>query len=185
MLRINPYERLGYPEMGQLQPTVFPYGKASFSSVIQTPNVFFVDKSHFIPQLEAYGDANILLAPRRFGKSIFLDMLANYYDKNIDEAQFKMLFGNLHIGKQPTELRGKFYVIKFDFSVRQDTSSTQAFQKSLDSLINDVVEDFRNKYPDFPAITSLPRGVDTLWRIMAAAHRNDLPVRIVFIFLHL
>jgi hypothetical protein len=166
-------------ETGQLQPTVFPYGDASFSAVIQTPNVFYVDKSHFIPQLEAYGKANILLAPRRFGKSIFLDMLANYYDKNIDDAQFKKLFGNLYIGKQPTELRGKFYVFECDFSIGLETSSVEVFQKSLDSLLNDAMDDFRDKYPDFPAIQSSPRGVVTLRRIVTAARRNNLPMMIL------
>ena len=144
---------------------------------METPNVFYVDKSHFIPKLEAYGDALILLAPRRFGKSIFLDMLANYYDKNINNTQFQKLFGNLHIGKHPTELRGKFHVLKLDFSEGLDTASVAAFQQSLHVLINDAVQVFRDLNPDFPAIKSSDNGIVTFRRVLAKARTERLSVR--------
>jgi hypothetical protein len=165
-----------------MQQIVFPYSKASFTAVIQTPNVFYVDKSHFIPKLEAYGDALILLAPRRFGKSIFLDMLANYYDKNIDDTQFQKLFGNLHIGKHPTELRGKFHVLKLDFSKGLVTDSVETFNRTLQSQINAAVLKFYLRYPDFPRFQpphrNLPNfGVLAADDLLEGAQVAGLPVR--------
>jgi len=149
---------------------------------METPNVFYVDKSHFIPKLEAYGPALILLAPRRFGKSIFLDMLANYYDKNIDNKQFQKLFGNLHIGKHPTKLRGKFHVLKLDFSTGLDTSSIEAFNQSLQFKLSAAVSDFRQTYQPFPEIELPPRelrnyGVVSFEQLTIAAKRSRKPVR--------
>ena len=162
---------------------MFPYAKASFTAVIQTPNVFYVDKSHFIPKLEAYGDALILLAPRRFGKSLFLDMLANYYDKNIDNKQFQKLFGNLHIGKHPTELRGKFHVLKLDFSAGLVTDSVDAFHRSLHGVINEGINEFYRVYPSFPRGIASDNAVLAFNSLVAHArsppadNKGPLPVR--------
>ena len=166
---------------------MFPYAKASFAAVIQTPNVFYVDKSHFIPKLEAYGDALILLAPRRFGKSIFLDMLANYYDKNIDNKQFQKLFGSLHIGKHPTELRGKFHVLKLDFSSGLQTGSVEAFQTSLHVTLNGRINKFYEDYPTFPRGITSENGVLAFDSLVLKAAAAKIPVRTCpqFFLLHL
>lgn len=160
----------------RLSSIVFPCGDASFSSVVQTPNSFFVDKSHFIPELETYGPATFLLAPKHFGKSLFLDMLAEYYDKNNSKSRFNQLFGNLHIGKHPTELQGKFHVLRFDFS-QSLVESVQAHQNPVKYLINDAIDKFRVKYPQFPPTKHSVDGVSNLRRLYAAARLNDLPVR--------
>lgn len=44
----------------------------------------------------------IFIRPRRFGKSLFISMLENYYDIN-KKDKFEELFGDLYIGKNPTE----------------------------------------------------------------------------------
>ncbi len=50
------------------------------------------------------GEQLLLLRPRRFGKSLWLSTLENYYA--IDRAdQFDALFGDLAIGRKPTERR--------------------------------------------------------------------------------
>ena len=57
----------------------------------------------------------MFLRPRRWGKTTFLQMLANYYDSSKDH-EFDDIFGQLYIGKNPTEYRNSFLVVLFDFS---------------------------------------------------------------------
>ena len=57
----------------------FPYGESSFGT-IKSENSFFVDKTKYIRTLEASGKYIKIWRPRRFGKTLFCDMLAQYYD---------------------------------------------------------------------------------------------------------
>ena len=52
---------------------------------------------------------------RRFGKSLFVDMLRCYYDQN-EKKNFKKYFGDLAIGKNPTKGANKYQVLALDFS---------------------------------------------------------------------
>lgn len=54
-----------------------------------------------IERLFAEGPALVSLRPRRFGKSLWLDTLAEYYDLN-NQDSFEQLFGHLVIGKSKT-----------------------------------------------------------------------------------
>src|SRR5690242_7830246 len=77
---------------------------------------YYLDKTHFIPKIEALGARAILsLRPRRFGKTLFLSTLSSYYDiKN--REQFEQLFQDLYIGKNPTPLVSEFLILKFNFA---------------------------------------------------------------------
>ena len=56
-----------------------PYGISDFSRLIDQ-NYYYVDKTHFIPQIEEIANYLFLIRPRRFGKSVFLTMMRAYYD---------------------------------------------------------------------------------------------------------
>ncbi|MDO4165394.1 MAG: AAA family ATPase, partial [Bacteroides sp.] len=58
---------------------MLPYGIADFAD-LRNKNRYCVDKTMYLPRLEAAGDFLFLIRPRRFGKSIFLSMLRDYYD---------------------------------------------------------------------------------------------------------
>ena len=92
-----------------------PYGVSDFLTVVND-NLYFVDKSMYIPQLEREGRNLFFIRPRRFGKSIFVSMLHAYYDCKTTPEQFQKWFGNLWIGERPTALQGKFMVLHLDFS---------------------------------------------------------------------
>ena len=92
-----------------------PYGVSDFLTVVND-NLYFVDKSMYIPQLEREGRNLFFIRPRRFGKSIFVSMLHAYYDCKTTLEQFQKWFGNLWIGERPTALQGKFMVLHLDFS---------------------------------------------------------------------
>nr|VFJ57195.1 MAG: Predicted AAA-ATPase [Candidatus Kentron sp. DK] len=92
----------------------FPYGIADFHKIV-TQGYFYVDRTDHIPLLEEAGKQLLFLRPRRFGKSLLLSMLENYYD--IDKAdRFESLFGNLAIGKDPTPEHNRYFMLRWDFS---------------------------------------------------------------------
>ena len=91
-----------------------PYGISDFSRLIDQ-NYYYVDKTHFIPQIEEIANYLFLIRPRRFGKSVFLTMMRAYYDIS-QKDRFEERFGNLWIGKHPTPLQGIYQVLYFDFS---------------------------------------------------------------------
>ena len=92
-----------------------PYGVSDFLTVANE-NLYFVDKSMYIPKLEKEGRNLFFIRPRRFGKSIFVSMLYAYYDCKTTPEQFQKWFGGLWIGQHPTPLQGKFMVLHLDFS---------------------------------------------------------------------
>ena len=91
-----------------------PYGISHFKSLI-TEGYLYVDKTLFIATLEEQGKYNILLRPRRFGKTLFLSTLRHYYDIRCKE-EFDALFGNLAIGRNPTPLKNSYQTLFMEFS---------------------------------------------------------------------
>ncbi len=91
-----------------------PYGMSNFTSV-REQNCYYVDKTMYLPLLEEQAHYLILVRPRRFGKSLFLDMLRSYYDLS-QKDKFQSLFGDLWIGQHPTPLQGKYQMLYLDFS---------------------------------------------------------------------
>ncbi|MCB2264072.1 MAG: AAA family ATPase, partial [Candidatus Thiosymbion ectosymbiont of Robbea hypermnestra] len=84
----------------------FPYGIADFHKVV-TQDYFYADRTDRMASLEGAGDHVLFLRPRRFGKSLVLSMLENYYDLARSDG-FERLFGHLKIGQAPTPLRNRY-----------------------------------------------------------------------------
>ena len=58
-----------------------PYGIMNFEDIIKD-DCYYVDKTMFIEDVEAANKFFFFIRPRRFGKSLTLSMLQNYYDIN-------------------------------------------------------------------------------------------------------
>ena len=58
----------------------------------------FVDKTQYIAELEQQPSFQFFIRPRRFGKTLWLSVLENYYDVNKAD-KFSALFGDLAIGR--------------------------------------------------------------------------------------
>ena len=87
---------------------------------IRNENMFYVDNTRFVAELEAAGKELIFLRPPRFGKSLLMDMLSAYYDSNTEEPEFKKLFKGLDVyerGMAENTLARSFFVLEFDFSI--------------------------------------------------------------------
>jgi hypothetical protein len=74
-------------------------------------NNFYVDRTAYIRLLEEKGRTLLFLRPRRFGKSLLLSMLENYYDVK-KAAEFERLFGHLAIGQDPTPRHNRYLIMR-------------------------------------------------------------------------
>ena len=91
-----------------------PYGLTDFER-IRTANYYYVDKTRYIAEVERNASFFFLIRPRRFGKSLFLNVLRWYYDVNRKDS-FEELFGDLYIGSHPTPEQGQYLVLDFNFA---------------------------------------------------------------------
>lgn len=92
-----------------------PYGISNYRT-IALEGYAYVDKTRFIRVLEEYPSPyQIFLRPRRFGKSLFVSLLNNYYDI-AEKENFNSLFLSTLIGSEPTPKCGAYYLLNFDFS---------------------------------------------------------------------
>ena len=93
-----------------------PIGKSDFSKIINSNN-YYVDKTLLIKDIvDKDYEVNLITRPRRFGKSLNMDMLRTYFEKT--ENSNEHLFHNLKIwqaGEKYTSLQGKYPVIYFTF----------------------------------------------------------------------
>ncbi len=116
----------------------FPYGISDFYDII-TENYYYVDRSDKIPLIEKAGKHLLFLRPRRFGKSLWLSTLENYYDlAKTDE--FETLFGHLAIGKKPTAKHNKYFILSWDFSTVSPLGTTEKMEQNLHDHINGRIE---------------------------------------------
>ena len=121
-----------------------PYGISNYEELI-TENYYYVDKTKYIEKLENLPEKRIMfLRPRKFGKTLFTSVLENYYDKNKVE-KFEKLYGNTYIGKNPTNLKNSYCILRFNFS-GIDTSTEEATIKGFRSEVASSIEVFVNKY---------------------------------------
>ncbi|MDM8558102.1 AAA family ATPase [Candidatus Parabeggiatoa sp. HSG14] len=125
----------------------FPYGICDFYDVI-TENYFYVDRTDKISLIEKTGKYPLFLRPRRFGKSLILSMLENYYDV-AKAKQFELLFGHLAIGKNPTNKHNQYFVMNWDFSAVDSSGSAEDIRQRLHDHINGCIEHFKAHYKDF------------------------------------
>ena len=129
---------------------LLPYGMMNFED-IRLDNYYYVDKTSFIPLIEQSDRFFFFIRPRRFGKSLTLNMLQHYYDVRTKD-KFDSLFGDLYIGKHPTKDRNSYLVIKLNFS--GITGELHNYRKSLDEHCRIVFDYFCDVYADY-----LPEGI--------------------------
>ena len=103
---------------------------------------YYVDKTNYIPGLEDY-KAPVFLRPRRFGKSLFLNMLGLYYDIN-KKDKFEESFGELYIGKHPTPNRNKYLVLTLNFS--SVASDMETLKQTFNTYCKLVMSAFAKDY---------------------------------------
>jgi hypothetical protein len=122
-----------------------PYGISSFKQV-REENKYLVDKTMYFEQMEMAGNFLFLVRPRRFGKSLFLNMLEAYYDIN-ERDNFDKLFAGLYVAGHPTEYRNKYQVMHLDFS--RVGSDVETLKEDFNSYLTGKCKAFVWKYASF------------------------------------
>ena len=159
-----------------------PYGIADFETVMKD-NLYYVDKTMYIPLIEEQPNYLMFIRPCRFGKSLLLSMLKTYYDK-AKKDQFEEIFGSLWIGKHPTPLMGRYQVMHLDFSSIGDR--IEQLRKELDAhlcnRLDDFVKKYADDYPDYfiKEFFEATSGDEKLLMITTTAGRLRIPI---FVFI--
>ena len=124
-----------------------PYGICDFKQV-RKENKYLVDKSMFFERMERAGNFLFLVRPRRFGKSLFLNMLEAYYDIN-EKDNFQELFKGMYAAEHPTEYRNKYQVLHLDFSrVGSDIENLSSnFNNYLSGQCESLIRKYASLYP--------------------------------------
>ena len=139
-----------------------PQLTSNYGNLIST-NSYFVDKTAWIPRLEALHFPNLFfLRPRRFGKSLLISMLEHYYGIEHKE-RFNELFGEYYIGQpgNPTPLRNSYYTMHLDFS-GINTQVEKDIMKSFNEKLIIGINDFAGTY-DLTQKISLEKIFDKLY----------------------
>ena len=158
-----------------------PYGVADFESVIER-DLYYVDKTMYLAELEKQPDTLIFIRPRRFGKSLFISMMRAYYDKS-KAKDFDNLFGSLWIGSHPTPLRNHYQVLYLDFSKILGNIDVleEKFDQYLRRQLDDFVRKYADDYPDYfkKDFFESTSGTDKLIMISIHADRLRIPMYLI------
>ncbi|ETR73224.1 MAG: AAA-ATPase [Candidatus Magnetoglobus multicellularis str. Araruama] len=122
-----------------------PYVEADYGK-IKRKNMFYIDKTRFIHELENLPNYLFLIRPRRFGKSLWVNLLQYYYDINMKD-KFEELFKDTYIGQHPTSDKNSFLTIAFNFSMIKPSKKT--VQTYFERYIQRVIEDFLERYHSY------------------------------------
>ena len=124
-----------------------PYGEADFKR-IRVNGWLYVDKTRFVHALEEERYV-FLIRPRRFGKSCWISLLENYYNRKRADA-FEAVFGGTDLGRQPTENRYRYVVLRFNFSAFKNALETleHYFEEYCQLIIRSTMERNADLFPE-------------------------------------
>lgn len=126
------------------KPKRIPYGMQNWEDV-RLSNYYYVDKTRFIPEIEAANHYFFFIRPRRFGKSLLMNMLRQYYDVRKAEL-FDRLFGDLWIGQHPTESHNQYLVLYLNFSMIG--GGLDKYEESMNIYFMQEMQSFCRVYKD-------------------------------------
>lgn len=136
----------------------FPIGIQSFERIIQEGYVY-VDKTDIIYDLTHNGSIYFLSRPRRFGKSLLVSTLENYYSGR------KELFRGLAIEKMETEWN-EYPVFHVDFNGSNFTK-----QGILENRIGSYISDWEKQYALDSGSIETDLG-NRFMKVLKAAHEQ-------------
>ena len=157
-----------------------PYGEADIRR-IRLKGWLYVDKTRFLRRLEDESYA-FLIRPRRFGKSLWVSVLENYYDRTRAD-DWHAVFDGTDIGRGPTEDRSRYVILRFNFSAFDDTLETlrERFEGYCLIEIRAALERNADLFPDAAArrILAHPAVDGKLRELFRYAGDNDIPLYVL------
>ena len=129
----------------ELKPKRIPYGIQGFE-MLRNDNSYYVDKTMFIPEMENANKYFFIVRPRRFGKTLLLNMLKTYYDIKKKDI-FDKMFSGLWIHDNPTENRNSYLVLHLNFAMV--SGSIDDYRQSFDGYCDLMFKHFCKTYKEF------------------------------------
>ena len=157
-----------------------PYGEADFQR-IRRNRWLYVDKTRFLRRLEEERYA-LLIRPRRFGKSLWVSLLENYYDRFWAD-DFNDTFAGTDIGRQPTGEQSRYVTLRFNFSMVDDKLET--LEREFEAYCLVELEGTLERHPDlFPEaalqrILAPPSIATKLSMLFRYAGDHDIPLYVL------
>ena len=122
-----------------------PNGISNYEELVED-GYYYVDKTKYIEKLESLTDKRIMfLRPRKFGKTLFTSVLENYYDI-LKKDKFDILYGGTYIGKNPSKLKNRYHILRFNFSgidTENEETTINGFRREVASSINVFVQKYK------------------------------------------
>ena len=162
-----------------------PYGEADFRR-IRLNRWLYVDKTRFLRRLEQERYA-FLIRPRRFGKSLWVSLLENYYDRFWADG-FAATFAGTDIGQHPTGEQSRYVTLRFNFSMVNDKLET--LEREFETYCRDAacwieLRGTLERHPDlFPEaarrrILAPPSIATKLAELFRYAGDHDIPLYVL------
>ena len=157
-----------------------PYGQADFRR-IRLRRWLYVDKTRFMRRLEQEHYA-FLIRPRRFGKSLWVSLLENYYDRFWAD-DFGATFAGTDIGRNPTGEQSRYVTLRFNFSMVNDKLET--LEREFETYCMIELRGRLRRHPDlFPEaavrdILAPPSIAGKLSELFQYAGDHDIPLYVL------
>ena len=157
-----------------------PYGESDFQRVRRN-GWLYVDKTRFLRRLEEERYV-FLIRPRRFGKSLWVSLLENYYDRYWS-AGFDAVFAGTDVGLNPTGEQSRYVVLRFDFSAVNDKIETleREFETYCTAELRDTLERNPDLFPTAAAqrILTPPSASAKLNELFLHTRRHAIPLYVL------
>ena len=157
-----------------------PYGEADFRR-IRLNRWLYVDKTRFVRRLEEERYA-FLIRPCRFGKSLWVSLLENYYDRFWADG-FDATFAGTDIGQDPTGEQSRYVTLRFNFSMVNDKLET--LEREFETYCLIELRGTLRRHPDlFPEaamrdILAPPSIANKLAELFRYAGDHDIPLYVL------
>ena len=157
-----------------------PYGQGDFRR-IRLRHWLYVDKTRFLRRLERE-DYVFLIRPRRFGKTRWVSLLENYYDRFWAD-DFDATFAGTDIGQHPTGEQSSYVTLRFNFSMVNDKLET--LEREFEAYCVIELEGTLERHPDlFPGaarqrILAPPSIATKLSMLFRYAGDHDIPLYVL------
>ncbi len=157
-----------------------PYGEADFQR-IRLNRWLYVDKTRFLRRLEEERYA-FLIRPRRFGKTLWVSLLENYYDRFWAD-DFDATFAGTEIGHQPTGEQSRYVTLRFNFSMVDD--KLQTLEREFETYCFIELRGTLRRHPDlFPEaavqdILAPPSIATKLAELFRYTGDHDIPLYVL------
>ena len=157
-----------------------PYGESDFQR-IRRNRWLYVDKTRFLRRLEEERYV-FLIRPRRFGKSLWVSLLENYYDR-FWAGRFETTFAGTDVGQRPTGEQSRYVVLRFDFSAVDDKLET--LEREFETYCHIELRGALRRHPDLFSEAALrdvlapPSIANKLAELFRYAGDHDIPLYVL------